>query len=949
MATTNKTPLWLELKKEYIDDNFEKLLPYLRENGSDTTDAFYSQTIALLSQRVEELITTLSEKPIYEEEQDRPTRIFNIRLLATFILVQPDSDLALPAYVAMTNELRMLVPKFSEQLLHNVMCRMTHEKVTNHGVTLLDIIDFKPELFAHHLFTASSFDVPLKKPLVYEKYGSAFIFDKGLYLTYENHEDGKKLLKSGASSMETDCGCSLRTASSAKLKKSDEDNLVAMDQFVKDFISSQWEAKKPKPQKRLHEYNEGDVAIVRISKIALDGTIHVETLDDRYQPMSGTIRFEKPSIVYYYTNTLFHFFKEGDILKATVSSTARNTFCIESQLTDFFVNDTKENYTGDDTMLAKCIDEKTRYLGWINERGVGIYTPNTGEYRKGDLAFLRITGYSSGSYWGKIDAEIVEPAYENDVLDEGEVRRDCIRDFAESTEAPQKTVADKEPALSPLVLKQLFRLFFAHQRSLLKPSERYRYLGNAQVMAELVGDEMSSSYIRFAATYLRALVQFVKNDSLADVKLEPEDSYRDAKPTLIRLSILALLKEYGKTDNSPVLAETIEDFKESIPLLSRLARLIQTANSMQGTLSDASINVIKREIIKTLSLETENDADLEADSGIYLGVESGTVEFKTSIVFPPNNDMQPNQKVQTHNVFKAICAFLNSTNGGTLYLGVNDQGYVVGLDADMKQLRCSTVDQYARVHIQDPLVDMLGLDAMTYIRIETMYDDQVLAIHVEPHPYRIVDLEGTAYIRVNAESREMSEKLKQEMIARKVFTDKNKAAAISQLQHAMSQRKCAILHAYASSNSGKVSDRLVEPYKVLPEDRLAICYDRNKFACRVFNISRIGYVEVLEDNWKYPASHKPIEVDAFHMSGDKPIRVSLELDLMAKNQLIEEYPRTKDDIAPCKGNENVWYLTTTVFAIEGIARFYLGLAHHIKILEAPELKAYVDDFKEKYL
>lgn len=25
MATTDKTPLWLDLKKEYIDDNFDKL------------------------------------------------------------------------------------------------------------------------------------------------------------------------------------------------------------------------------------------------------------------------------------------------------------------------------------------------------------------------------------------------------------------------------------------------------------------------------------------------------------------------------------------------------------------------------------------------------------------------------------------------------------------------------------------------------------------------------------------------------------------------------------------------------------------------------------------------------------------------------------------------------------------------------------------------------------
>lgn len=37
MATTEKTPLWLELKKEYIDDNFNKLQAYLRECSEKQT------------------------------------------------------------------------------------------------------------------------------------------------------------------------------------------------------------------------------------------------------------------------------------------------------------------------------------------------------------------------------------------------------------------------------------------------------------------------------------------------------------------------------------------------------------------------------------------------------------------------------------------------------------------------------------------------------------------------------------------------------------------------------------------------------------------------------------------------------------------------------------------------------------------------------------------------
>lgn len=92
-----------------------------------------------------------------------------------------------------------------------------------------------------------------------------------------------------------------------------------------------------------------------------------------------------------------------------------------------------------------------------------------------------------------------------------------------------------------------------------------------------------------------------------------------------------------------------------------------------------------------------------------------------------------------------------------------------------------------------------------------------------------------------------------------------------------------------------------------------------------------------------------MEVDIFHMTGPKPIHVSLQLDLMAKNLLVEEYPRAKDMVSAHKGDDNIWYLNTEVYALEGVARFYVGLANHIKVLNAPELVAYVKDYTQKYL
>jgi hypothetical protein len=50
-----------------------------------------------------------------------------------------------------------------------------------------------------------------------------------------------------------------------------------------------------------------------------------------------------------------------------------------------------------------------------------------------------------------------------------------------------------------------------------------------------------------------------------------------------------------------------------------------------------------------------------------------------------------------------------------------------------------------------------------------------------------------------------------------------------------------------------------------------------------------------------------------------------------------------------KGDENVWYFNTDICRIEGIGRFYIGLAGHIQILEGDELKKYATEYARKYL
>ena len=949
MNGEEKTPLWLDLKKEYIDDNFAKLQEYLKSCSiNKKKDSFFAITIDLMRQRVEDLLNTISMRPLYHEEEDRKKLEFNVGLLATYLLADGDHPLALPAYLAFMGELRTMTPRWSDNIIKASFERLRHEKVTALGFGWNDLEKIGSELFAYNASNLVRFGSPLTKPLVLSKYGTAMLTPTGLLLTCQSKSESKKLVKNGANSLDTGLGVALRTPSSEKLKQSMENNPVEIDEFANGFIALQEKVQNKPSDIQLKEYDNGDEAIIRIDAIDRNGTMHVTTIDPAYRPIIGYITFEKPSIVYYYTSTIHEYFKTGDCMRATIKDNIKGVFNIEDQLIDFFVQDTKAAEEEDNLFLCKLIDERPNFYGWINSLGIAFFTASVGRYSRGDFALLSVKGYGKGAKYGKIDAIIEEDS--DDMFDETMARHDCIREFATQTVVPDSKKEEEETGeLSPTILRLLTSQMFEHQKTLLKPSDRIRFLAIANVMAELVGDTTTSSYLRFARTYLRALIQFVRRENMDSIQLQPDKEYVKAIPTLIRLAVIEILKEYGKKGNSEKLSDTIHSFKDNLPILSRLAQLVQTANAMQGTLSEATLNVIRREIIKTLSIETENDADLEADGGIFLGIESGTLEFKTSMVYPSNNHMQPDEYAQNLNVLKGVCAFLNSTTGGTLYLGVNDQGMVVGIDNDMKYLNYHTIDSYMR-YVQDTAKKHFGIDTLPYLRIEPLYDNTVVAIHVEPHPYRVVELNNTAYLRVNAESREMPEQMRKEMLARKVFTNEGKAAALSRLQHAQTQKKCVVLHDYASSNSGKVSDRFVEAYDVRPEDGLVICYDRRKYTTRVFNINRIGYVEIKEDEpWKYPASHDKIEVDVFHMTGEKPIHISLQLDLMAKNLLIEEFPRAKNSVKPHKGDDNIWYFDTEVYQLEGVGRFYMGLANHIKILDAPELKQYVNDFSKKYL
>ena len=155
------------------------------------------------------------------------------------------------------------------------------------------------------------------------------------------------------------------------------------------------------------------------------------------------------------------------------------------------------------------------------------------------------------------------------------------------------------------------------------------------------------------------------------------------------------------------------------------------SNSLIGIINETELNNIKKSIAQKLGVDDEYVA-INADRTFY-GEESSTLELKKSIVFPPVNrrrfkEVEAEPDVQKWAILKTVCGFLNSELGGDLLLGVNDNGYAEGLDADISELmregliKVASNDAYSR-YVQsvvedafvdadnsNPIGDVLGSD-----------------------------------------------------------------------------------------------------------------------------------------------------------------------------------------------------------------------------------------------
>ena len=151
---------------------------------------------------------------------------------------------------------------------------------------------------------------------------------------------------------------------------------------------------------------------------------------------------------------------------------------------------------------------------------------------------------------------------------------------------------------------------------------------------------------------------------------------------------------------------------------------------------------------------------------------------------------------------------------------------------------------------------------------------------------------------------------------------------------AIENKRQVKLMGYASSHSGAVRDRWVEPFEFTTDYNQIWCYDLEDERNKLFKTSRIGTVVVLDEAWVAADRHQRGFVDVFRYSGPKIYRVAVELDVRARNFMVECFPLA--ELYMRKVENELWVLETDVCGLDNVKGFVM-MTEGARLVSSEEL------------
>lgn len=570
--------------------------------------------------------------------------------------------------------------------------------------------------------------------------------------------------------------------------KGDTDDIDALRRMWREIEDNLFEAKAPSatpqaPQAKASNKPEaGDEVLIRITgRIGKDqrgNPVFRAVIANDNLEGEGTIT--PRDIVHYnvkYAQESDFADQEGRpfLLKAKVVRELPNgkfEFSMQELVAQFICQTVQE---GDEDICRMTIPTSSGDYLLISERGFSLKVAqddDVPELINGDIAVVEVlTVYANGD----VDGTFIEMAEPDTTLPDNVCLHNLLAEFADGVYEQQDEDGDGDDTddeddyasqakgeIERSELHELMNIIDRQSTLAAKRSQAFNLLALARILALSLDETRKAEEYHDRMTFIHLMQQYAVNQWIDTDEFELH--YRNCKGLLtgnpdmqeqvLRLFCISRIDKDGSIGELAKLAEGRQG-----TLTADIAGLVMAYNALKAHDMDAERRSIRNKINELLSVETRDVSHLD-----FMGEEGPQLEFKASLVFPPDNNQRPNREKQCKKLLTVICGMMNS-QGGRLLVGVNDLGYADGLAADFKDLAGtgSYDEQKARDLMQNFFVGMLRqhmppyADLYLHMGFEDHNGRSVFVVDVTPSK-EIMNVDGHFYRRVGSTTQDMQEK-----------------------------------------------------------------------------------------------------------------------------------------------------------------------------------------------
>lgn len=471
-------------------------------------------------------------------------------------------------------------------------------------------------------------------------------------------------------------------------------------------------------------------------------------LDDRYEG-DGVLHVKEITRVK--LQSLEGIINPGDIMSARVieSTPERLSFSIINEL-GLFVG---ARFHEGETTQAQLLSKREDLLTWISEDGYSIYSRPSSNFDPeiGSCYLLKIKDVN---YNGYIKAKIIELLTDIEI-EPHEAVSNLVYHYKDIPIGHGDIEDDNEPEY-PLPIKIISELEYVldmYTNSSCNIPQKMTYLYLNKLINIITDNPKAREYHSILINYYYSLNKFAKGENLSEEPITEEmvanfPALREKKNTFLILSC-------NDEESNPQLLEISRTNTSSDNI--KLAKLMLLHN-LSKILKPGLAPLVKSDIFSLLSLNPEvnkQECNIQPKISVNFGIENNYREFKTSIVFSNKNSVA-NLDNQLQVILRTICGFLNA-QGGTLYIGVCDDGTQTGIEDDLQFMHCNE-DTY-QLKIRQFVVENLGKDINSLLTISyRKYGNKTVCAIAVPSYHTVVKLHNTVFQRQGNATRPLENK-----------------------------------------------------------------------------------------------------------------------------------------------------------------------------------------------